>query len=393
MNPSTKRRAPAIALIAVLAVYAALSVYQNAPNTIAPRGAQDLYAYWYAGHFVRQMRDQYVGTLLALDPEFPVHYLDGAIAMTGPIWRPDVPNVSVNTAPTILLMTPLALFSWPVAKILWLGANLVMMLVVPLMAFQVAERSGLQISRVRKWLAVLVFMSLFPTRNAIGLGQNSLPVVVAMLAVLYWQDRHELLAGVLFGLALSKYSLALPLLVYLLYRRKVRILATGVLVQLVGLLLLALVCRVSPLQIGADYLAAFQTQLSLDVGIHLGKLFPHEMLWQVGILVAGGLFLLYLWRKVAPTRRQPGRPADFHLLAVLSLRSLRVVYHIFQDIVFAILFFIAALCALDPATPWALVGYRRWLMLVGVSVCAAVLCAPNSLILGCRLSSSSRSCT
>ena len=225
-------------------------------------------------------------------------------------------------------------------------------------------------------------MSLFPTRNAIGLGQNSLPVVVAMLAVLYWQDRHELLAGILFGLALSKYSLALPLLVYLLYRRKVRILATGVLVQLVGLLLLALVCRVSPVQIGTDYLAAFQTQLSLDVGIHLGKLFPHETLWQVGVLVAGGLFLLYLWRKVAPTRgdSQAG-PADFHLLAVLSLWSLLVVYHGYQDIVFAILFFVAALCALDPATPWALVGYRRWLMLVGVSVCAAVLCAPNSLIL------------
>jgi hypothetical protein len=379
---SIKRRVPAMVLVAVLAVYAALSVRQNVLNTLTPRGAQDLNAYWYAGHFVRQMRDPYGATLLALEPEFPVRYVDGAIAAKGPIRRPDIQTLPTNTAPMILLMAPLALFSWPVAKSHWLVFNLTMMLVVPFMAFLVAERYGLRLRGVQKWLVALVFVCMFPTRNAVGLGQNSLPVVAAMLAVLYWQDRHDLLAGILFGLALSKYSLALPLLVYLLYRRKIRVLAVGVVVQLVGLLLLALICRVSPLQIGVGYLAMFHAVASSNLGIHLAALFPPRLLYQVGILVVGGGFLLYLWRGIVATRvdEQFG-PGDFHLLAVLSLWSLLITYHGYQDMVLVILFFIAAFCALDAATPWALSGHRRWLMLVGVSFSAAVLSAPHSLIL------------
>ena len=307
-------------LVAVLAVYASLSVRQNVLNTLTPRGAQDLNAYWYAGHFVRQAHNPYEATLLALEPEYPVRYVDGAIAAKGPIRRPDIQTLPTNTAPMILLMAPLALFSWPVAKSLWLVFNLTMMLVVPFMAFLVAERYGLRLRGVQKWLVALVFVCMFPTRNAVGLGQNSLPVVAAMLAVLYWQDRHDLLAGILFGLALSKYSLALPLLVYLLYRRKIRVLAVGVVVQLVGLLLLALICRVSPLQIGVGYLAMFHAVASSNLGIHLAALFPPQLLYQVGILVVGGGSCSIVARDRGDSRRRAvwarGLPPAGHVVVV-----------------------------------------------------------------------------
>lgn len=388
-----------VVLLAVLAIYAALSIRQNVLNTLwTPRAAQDLHSVWYAGHFVRQQQDPYRFALQAQEPVFPVHYLDGAVNLGPSVRQPGIVTVAPNTAPYIMLLTPLAFLSWPYAKGVWLVINLILMLVTPLLVWRLAHDYGMEIGKEVWFIVALIFFSLFATRNAVGLGQTALLTFVLMVTTLLWLERRASWSGLALGLALSKYSFVLPLAMFLLWQRKVRVLAIAVAVQMIGAVALAAVVQISPLQVLIGYIDTFRETMrhsaTQHLGIHLAALFPPNPLTALSILVIG-IFLLgcgwWLLRRQHGWQDPQGRgPAEFHVLTILALWSLLVVYHGTHDMVLILLWFAVAAYAVSD-------GARRPLprsqmaIVIGVSAAAAiVLSAPNSLFLASPLAGDER---
>ena len=387
-------------LLTVLAVYAALSIRQNVLNTVlTPRAAQDLHSYWYAGHFVRQGRDPYRSTLESQEPIFPVHYLDGLVNSGPSIRQPGIVTVPPNTAPYVLLLTPLAFFSWPYAKAIWLAINLVLMLALPALAWGLANRYGLEIGRT-EWLCLaLVFFSLFPTRNAVGLGQTTLITFLLMATTLLWLERPAAWAGVALGLALSKYSLVLPLLLFLIWQRKASVLAIATGVQLVSIFALAAVVRIRPAQVVVGYLDMFRDMFHRSatqrLGIHLAVIFPPSPLYSLGIMIVGIVCLGYFWWRLRNDNRgwrqlNARGPAEFHILAILALWSLLVVYHGTHDAVLVLLWFVVTVHAVSKKSVRPLGRGQKWVVIGVGGVAAIVLSAPNTLFLASPLARDAR---
>ena len=87
----------------------------------------------------------------------------------------------------------------------------------------------------RAWLYVTAFfLAWAPYRVTLRMGQNTLIVMALLLAALLARQRkHPLLAGLLLGLSLSKYSLTLPFFLYVLWRREWKVAASAVVLMIV----------------------------------------------------------------------------------------------------------------------------------------------------------------
>lgn len=128
---------------AILAILAGTTLVYSVIKTLEPGGAIDFHSYWYAGNFVRQGIDPYQAYLQNLVPALPVSYLDGA-SLQEPLAQPGLATVPANTAPVVLLLSSLAFFTWPTAKLLWMGTNLLLMLAIPWLVIRwLPERDSL----------------------------------------------------------------------------------------------------------------------------------------------------------------------------------------------------------------------------------------------------------
>jgi hypothetical protein len=430
--------------LAPLALVAALSLARGVTNAVsADWGSTDFHAYWLAGHFLRANRDPYAAFLFARRPAVPVPYLDGTVEAEAVI-QPGLGNLPANTAPMTLLLAPLAWWSWPWAKGLWAAINLALALAIPWLAL------GLLPSRPppwARWATAFAFWSLVATRVAIGTGQTTLLALTAMLGALRlaWgpeglrvalavggesigprasddprdplrpvdsqrersitlPDWRTLAAGLLLGLAVSKYSLALPAVLLLGWRGRWRILAIALAVQLFAYACMAWLPGGGWKETLNAYLILLQMHLPQE-GVHAAAALgggPRVSL-VVGVLLSVVTVGTLWWRgklggrpmpqvaaraegvapdvgdmKVARARRSVRDPL---LLAVLALWTLLVAYHRIYDVTLVVLLLAPALAILAAPDAWQVTrDDRRVLAIFAVPGIALLALAGEGLL-------------
>lgn len=362
-----------LALLALFSLARIVSRAQDAP------GGVDFHSYWFFGHFVRQGENPYTAFARGAEPELPITYLDGATTVTSPVARPGLARTPANTAPLLLFLSLFSWFSWPVAQWMWLAVNVGLMAWTPWLALRLLPALP---PRWLCWWLALAFYGFTGVRVAVWSGQTTLLVFVLMLLAHRSVERRPWLAGLALGLALSKYSLALPLALLWLYHRRWRpaaaagALLAALLTQVAGLLIVSSLDNGGVMETLRLYWQLFLRHTS-QPGIHLGGLWPASAAWQVTAAAVICLTVLAaLWR----WRRQPPTPySDLLLLALFTLAAVLVAYHRLYDVVPVILFLAAAAYALAQPPSWFTTGQQAGMALATVVV-VGLLCLPGEVV-------------
>jgi hypothetical protein len=389
------RPALAAACLAALAVVVTVVGAHAVGQALAGAGSTDLHSYWQAGRFVLAGRDPYAAWLRGEAAPVP-HHADagggdaaGADAGDG---AADLAATPSNTAPMVLVLSPLAWLSWPAAKVVWLIVNLALAVLAPVLVWRLCPACRALDAR---WLvtAELLFLLLQGTRIAVWVGQTTLLVFVLMLAALLAARRRPIVAGLMLGLALSKYPVTLPAALALVYLRRWRALAVAVLVQVAGALTAGGLAGSSPVTVGQAYIALARLHTGLP-GIHIGALLPPEPIVQGGaamaLTVAVALGWLATGRRAAKSGASGPGPAAgsmpeafpfgaYALLAVLVPWGLLVVYHRAYDTLTVIVPLVLFLAALARPDRFGLPTGTRAALAATTLAVAAALCLPPSV--------------
>ncbi len=266
------------AFIAILGLYATAILAREFTNVVSPGGGVDLHAYWYAAHFVRQGVEPYQAYFDGREPAVPVVYLDGHITSTGPVAQPGLTTDPSNTASALFIMYPLGFFSWPVAKIIWMVFNLMLVLLIPWLALPLCP---VPLSRRLRAAFAVSFCIMIGTRVTIGNGQTSLLVLAALLLAYVSMLRSQAtVSGIAYGIALSKYSLAAPLFILIVHRRQWRTLVMAISVQLAAIAMLSVMTNTAPISIVHSYIRVMQRHAEIS-GMTIFSLLPSHWLFAV----------------------------------------------------------------------------------------------------------------
>lgn len=285
-------------------------------------GSGDFYVRWYHGQFMRERVNPYNAYLNDTKPVTPKQYFDGRSFNKLP--DPWVPlGAPTNTSVTLVLLSPFALVSWWSAKWIWMVFNYCILFATPRFALgMVPEEERWPIKY--QVLLHLLFGSIFAIRNSIGNGQTGPFVVLCMVMSLALVRKRPLLAGVAFGLALSKYSLSLPLLFVYLYRKEWKVIFVGGMVQAIGLAIMSIWTSYNPILILLHNIEIGRQHLPI-VGIHLMNMFPNGGILVVVVALLIMLFLGRVWRQDGKEHNRA--MSDLGLTTILTLWLLLSIYH------------------------------------------------------------------
>lgn len=367
MKPSfVHNRKWLLALLGVLALYALFVLGYILNATLGEHGATDFHTYWYAGNFIQEGRDPYQA------------YFSGESL---PVRQPGLEIAPSNTPPTMLLIYPFSYLPWMAAKILWMVCNFAFVfLIFRLVVFNLPI-PGFPLDRLTQILIALLFFDLSATRIAIENGQVTVLVFLLIVSALVLADRAWLLAGFLLGLGLSKYSVALPVFLFLLYRREYRILGVAILTQFLGVALFSLLT-------GNPVAAIINEQVRIfffiynEPGVQLATLFRGTPLaLPAAIVMTLAVFgLLYAWL----IHRQPARDlsplVDYHVLNILILWSLLVAYHRSYDVLMIIIFMVLAFQGLFHQSLWQLSQSTSRVLAAGLGGTLILLIIPPRIV-------------
>jgi hypothetical protein len=369
-----------------LSILAFITISYTILHTGTTAGAIDFHSYWYSGIFLRQGGDPYTAYLRNLQPNIPVYYLDGSPTLHQPVAQPGLANVPANTAPIILILSSLSFFTWPTAKALWMVGNLAFMVVIPGLLIRLLPEQR-DVGFAFKAIILFGFLGLFGVRNSAGNGQTSLLIMLLMLLAWLLVDRKWFWAGITLGMALSKFSLSLPLFILFLLQKRYRLLATALLFQLTGLLLLSILTGQSPITIVQAQLQIILLHSDLP-GIHLGSLFTGStpaLMASLTITIFIALSL-YRWHKQPSNKMVKDDGRDFHriytwhLMAILSLWTLLVAYHRAYDTILVAIVLVLLLYGLTRENIWAISKLQYRLMMIFSIIFYIFLVLPASSI-------------
>ncbi len=372
-------------LILTLGLWSIASLLRIIQFTFSPAGANDLYVYWYAGHFVREAQDPYTAFLTDQKPSLPIHYLDKTVTDLQDVVVPGWVPAPALTFPLIAILSCFAFLSWPLAKLVWLGFNLLFIFMIPPLILRIFAPNE-RWDRWIKWVFILVFVGLTSTRYAGSSGQVTFLVLLLALGSIHFSKSRPFTAGILLGIALSKYSLSIGFFLYLLlFERNYRTTLTALAVQMLGLLSLSMMSGTGIVDIIREYIFMLLQHSQME-GIHLASLFPSKP-WELHIAILLTLVVcipLLLWYKrnkehiinkqLSPTHRQ-------HLLTVLSLWALLVGYHRAYDVVLYILFISIGLQLYRSPEIWNLTLRNRNILLVFVAITTFFFMLPAGSII------------
>ena len=249
-----------IILLGAVFGFLALDVYRIITGVRQPNGAHDLHPYWYRGHSLRQGSDPYRASLENEIPTLPVMYLDGVITKQPPIAQPGLPTFISNTAPLSLFLFSFSLYSWSFAKWLWVAINLILILILAWLVLR-SFPYDLYFKNLDRLIIFAIVFAFSATRGSVMIGQTSLIIFSLLLGSLILRERHWLISGVLLGIALSKYSLALPFVLFMLLELRPKnflLLLVALIVQFFGVITLSYACGESPTTIFQDYIQVFK---------------------------------------------------------------------------------------------------------------------------------------
>jgi hypothetical protein len=373
-------------LLCVLAVlYALAVVYYIFAETQKPRGGLDFHPFWYAGHFILQGQDPYEAYFTDRQLALPVRYLDGVIINEYPVAQEQLSPTPANTPVMLLLLSLFSHFSWNVAKWMFVVVNLTAMLLAAWIALRQLPFAGIQLDRFDELLLLLIFFDFSATRIAIENGQTTLLVFLMMLLAIVLARRSWPLAGLALGIALSKYSLALAVFVFLLYKKNFRILLLAIAVQILGILVLAAIGGNSPVTVVQENIQIF-SEIFSEPGIHLAdftrNFTKNPVSMQIPVIIMTGLVfgLLFLWlRKYRAATSSQQDILDFHIMTIFFIWTLLVGYHRQYDTLVLILFVILIFKGLAYPDLWRLSNTARSLVLALMALLLPVLVLPARL--------------
>jgi hypothetical protein len=365
------RRATALVL-ALLAGFALLNVGYSLFSQLTKADAgYDFHAYWYYGHYIRQGRDMYYPFLH--NPEMldlPVRYLDGVVVESYPVRQTNIAMAMapVYTAPMLFFFSLFSWFSWRPAESLWYVCNLAFMFGALFLLMRLLPREQ-RLQPEHEWLVALIGFGLFSTRLTLEVGQTGFFVLVLMFATFMLMDRAWPTAGLLLGLALSKYSLALPALILLVLMRKYRVAATALLVQALGFVAISLLAGGS-MQLSTEaqwvmFLAHGQQDgINLTARLLAGNPLAVPALIGLTALVLG-LLGNWLWRSGWFSAPHSSFTLEaLQVFNVLTLLAMLVAYHRIYDVVLIIGFVWQMVQVLTHARSARLTQRARRLLLV-----------------------------
>lgn len=356
-----------IGLIVLLAVYALMVFGYIIFGTLEAEGSIDFHAFWYSGQFILRGMDPYQA--IFSDIQLPMR-------------QPGLEIRPSNSAPMLLVITLFSLLPWMEAKLVWLVANFLL----SFLCFYLVERCipfpGRSLDRSSRILIFLIFFDLSPTRIAIENGQTTLFVFALMVLSVLMAKRSWFLAGCLLGLALSKISVSILVVLFFLYHRNYRILATAVLFQILGFAAIALLSGNSIIQVLTEYLRLF-ISLSDQQGIHLAALMrgnPYAVILPIVMtLVIALCFYIWLFRDKA-SQNVDARVFDIHLLTIFTLWTLLVAYHRSYDallLLFLIVLFFKSAYQVDV---WGLSSQMRTVLTLGGGIGLALMIIPARIV-------------
>ena len=321
-------------LVFALAPLAGLSLYRGATNAVGLSDSGmsiDLHSYWNPGRLVLKGMNPYPAVLAG--------ELD-AIGEAG------LANVPANAPLMLLILSPLSALSWSNARLVWMVFNIGLALALPLVISRLVAPTASWWARAS---IVLVFWAMLPTRNVISNGQTSLFAIFATLLAVLAVPRSLWLAGLLFGLALSKYSLVLPVTLWFLLLGYPGAVVVALATQVLAGLVLSAVTVTSPVFLASGYysVATLHTDIlgDLDLASLVTRLGLSSWLTVVGtligiVLTVTVLFAWYRPRLTAGPRQgatSAKEPASALLLALLLILPLPFVYHRVYDAIVLIM--------------------------------------------------------
>ena len=375
------KRLRAVLLVGLL-ILAIISINYIPRRALSASGSIDFHSYWYAGIFLRQGQDPYQAYLLDLNPVLPIKFLDLPDLEFSSIAQPGLATVPANTAPIVWLLSIFSWFSWPAARLLWLICNLILIPVVFRLALAYTPKP--QLKRWDYLILFTAFISLFGIRNTTGNGQTSLLIFCFMLLALLLVDRKPILAGALLGFALSKYSIALPVLLLFALRKKTSPILTAFGVQITAAIILHWHTGSSLLEIFDAYFQIAQEHTT-QPGIHLTAAFSPpvgEFLLAAFTLMLCSIPVIVFFRRFRAGMSGVSRillvdQQQFHIYHLLLCYLLISVYHRNYDtfIIFPLLVWLYGKIKSSSAAKEA--NWRRTQALL-LGFCFVVLVIPAS---------------
>jgi hypothetical protein len=376
-----------IKFLSVAAAIYAVSVAAYLLNeTGKPLGSRDYHQFWYAGQFIIQDRDPYEAFFTGEKPGLPIHYADGVTVSQYPVAQADLEITPSNTPAMLIMLTPFSYFSWWTAKWSFLILNLLLMLVTGWLALHHIPFGGVKLPRIQELLIFLIYFDFSATRIAIENGQTTLLVFLLMLIALIFSKRAWVIAGLALGLALSKYSLSIPIFLFFLYQKKFEILLLAVAVQVSGVIGIAALSGGTPVKIISENIMLF-FRLFDQPGVHLSRWFEfisnnHFMTIIPSLVMTALVFSpVLLWlQRIPPGTVEQREIHDFHLLTILFLWTILVAYHRLYDTLILIFFVILVFKGLARPGTWELSHRGRNALLAFM-----VIFIPLILILPARI--------
>jgi hypothetical protein len=345
-----------LVLLGMMSLMSIFRITRIVNTTFSTSGATDFLSYWYSGHFIRQGIDPFEAYLENRELVFPVEYINGTTMHSLPVDQEGLARVPANMALLLLLLSPFALLTWQTAKVSRMGFNLILLFFTPMLVIRLYPVNTI-LSKQKTIIIFLALWGLLATSNAIGNGQTTLLVFVCSLAALLTEKRYWFISGVALGLALSKYSLSLPFLVFiLLFRKNYKVVAVAVILQIVGFIALSMHTITPLITMIREYSTISVMHLNLP-GIHLLSAVSHRFLaysliFMLIILLVCSFFSMYnsTASKIDKTTRNhipccTGSSASqlneifhVHALNLLNFLTLLSFYHREYDALTAILY-------------------------------------------------------
>jgi hypothetical protein len=368
---------------AIYAIAVAAYIFTETGN---PLGSRDFHQFWYAGHFIIQERDPYEAFFAKEPPDLPIHYVDGVTVNQYPVAQADLEITPSNTPAMLLMLTPFSYFSWGTAKWLFLVINLVLMLATGWLALLHIPFAGVRLTPLEELFILLVYFDFSATRIAIENGQTTLFVFLLMMTSLIVSKRAWYLSGIALGLALSKYSLSIPIFLFFIYKKEIRILLMAVIVQMVGILGVSDISGGTPAKVIVENIMLF-FRLFDQPGVHLSRWFEFisnnpfvSILPSLVMTILVFLPILIWTRRKKPATLAQEEILDFHVLTILFLWTLLVAYHRLYDTLILIFFFILIFKGLKLPSLWSLSEGVRKAMLLFMGITPLILILPARIV-------------
>ncbi|MCA9892399.1 MAG: DUF2029 domain-containing protein [Anaerolineae bacterium] len=378
MKPNNKWvRRISLFVIGIYAVIAFIRVISLAFTV----GGKDFHAYWYDGVYLRQGTERYAAFQNGFQAASPMHFLIGPTI--------DVPvdeynSESANPALGILLFSLFSLMSFEFSRIVWMIANLFLLILLPWLLVRYFRQAA-DVSRDLGLLLSLVFYILLPVRNAAGNGQSTIFVFFLMILTLYLANRNEWLAGIAMAFSLIKFSVSFPILIWLLLARKWRTLVTTVFIHVFSLIVYAILTSSDPLRVlPLMWEVLVQRGLAKQgVGIELMSLSPTNGLSVVAMVLLAipiAFLLARSWRCLQFANKDQEFILYFHIVNLVILYVLLAFYSSFYDAV-AYYFFIAfTVVGLANNAWWGINRTEKTALIIFLIVSIGVLSLPGAVL-------------